>query len=339
MSHGAPLRTVVLAMSEVSSSAAFGILDVLASVGQAWEEMHGQARRSPVFQARFLSPDGLAYRDPNRRSIQPDGSLAEEPAPDIVVVPDLAVSPHRPLPNGFAAVTPWLRSAHEGGAILCSVCSGSLLLAHAGLLDGQEATTHWGYYEALSRGFPQVRLRRERILVPTGEGHRIVTAGGASAWGDLLLYLIARFASPEEASRISRVFLIQPHAEGQLHYASLTAGRQHEDALIARAQAWAAQHYAEPNPVALMVEASGLSERSFLRRFRAATGQSPMEYIQVLRVEEAKQMLETTDLPLDEIAAEVGYAEGSSFRQVFRRHVGLTASAYRRRRLPRYTAA
>ena len=112
------------------------------------------------------------------------------------------------------------------------------------------------------------------------------------------------------------------------------AGRQHDDALVAEAQVWAADNYALATPVAAMAARCGLTERSLLRRFRKATGQTPVDYIQTLRIEEAKQMLETTDAPIEEIAAEVGYSETSSFRNAFKRRVGMAASAYRRKRLP-----
>jgi transcriptional regulator GlxA family with amidase domain len=119
-----------------------------------------------------------------------------------------------------------------------------------------------------------------------------------------------------------------------LHYASLLAGSQHEDKLVADAQAWAADNYTHATPVAAMAKRFGLTERSLLRRFRKATGQSPADYIQTLKVEEAKQMLETTDVSIEDIATEVGYTEPSSFRNAFRRYVGMPASAYRKKRLP-----
>ena len=146
-----------------------------------------------------------------------------------------------------------------------------------------------------------------------------------------MLYLIGRFAGADEARRIAKIYLIEPHGDGQLSYASLTAGRQHDDQMVADAQAWAALHYDTPSPVAAMAELSQLTERGFHRRFKRATGQSPVDYIQTLRVEEAKQLLETTGLPIDEIAAEVGYTEPSSFRSAFRKRVGISASAYRKK--------
>ena len=326
-----PIETVVVGLPWASASTTFAILDVLASVGRDWEMLHGSPARPPRFKARLLSSDGSSYDDPNGRRITPEGALHEAPSPGIIIIPDLHLAPSASVPETFAPIAQWIRQAHEKGALAASVCSGALLLAETGLLNGIEATTHWAYSDVMSQRFPQVRMRRERILVPAGEGHRIITAGGASAWGDLLLYLITRIAGAEEARRIAKIYLIEPHAQGQMCYASLAAGRQHTDHIVADAQAWAAQHYDDRNPVQTMAQASKLSRRSFLRRFRKTTGQSPLEYVQTLRVEEAKQMLETSDTAIDEIAAEIGYGEPSSFRAAFRKHVGITASAYRRK--------
>lgn len=325
------ITTVVLGSPWAGTSTAYSVLDVLASVGRDWEMLHGAPQRPPVFAASLLSIDGQPYEDANGRRITPDGALAERSPPHLIVVPDLHLDPAAELPDGFAPLAGWIGAAYASGALVTSVCSGALLLAATGLLNGIDATTHWAYSGMLLRHFPEVRLRRERILVPAGEGHRLITAGGASAWADLLLYLISRLAGAEEARRIAKLYLLEPHADGQLCYASLAAGRQHDDQLIADAQVWAAAHYDAPHPVSAMAGRTGLSERSFLRRFRRATGQSPVEYIQTLRVEEAKQMLEATDTPIDRIAAEIGYSEPSSFRSAFRKHVGLPASAYRRK--------
>lgn len=281
----------------------------------------------------MLSLDGASYLDVNGRRVTPDGTLQDFGRPDLVIIPDLHLSPTAPPPDEFALLIPWLANARDEGAMITSVCSGALLLAEAGLLNGLDATSHWSFCDVLARRYPEVRIRRERILVPAGDGHRIVTAGGASAWGDLLLYLVGRIAGQDEARHIAKIYLLQPHGEGQLHFASLTAGAQHEDALVANAQVWAADNYALPTPVAAMAVRSGLTERSLLRRFRKATGQTPVDYIQTLRIEEAKQMLETTDLPIEDIAEEVGYSEPSSFRNAFRRYVGMPASTYRKKRL------
>ncbi len=326
------IKTVVIGSPHVCSATAFTILDILASVGRDWELLHGQEPGDAVtFGASLGSLTGAPYWDINGRRITPDAALAEGAPPELVIVPDIHVDLQSPLPEELVEISRWIGDAHASGALTTSVCSGALLLGASGVLDGNEATTHWGVADTLANRFPDVRVRKERILVPTGDGHRLVTAGGASAWADLLIYLIARLAGLEAARRTAKVWLLSPHEDGQLSYASLAAGRQHDDKLVAEAQVWAAENYMLPSPVASMAARSGLSERGFHRRFRRATGQSPVEYIQTLRVEEAKQMLETSDNPIEDIAAEVGYSEPSSFRGAFRRNVGMTASVYRRK--------
>lgn len=325
------INTTVIGSPLAGTSVLFSILDVLASVGRDWEMLHGLPAQVPVFQVSLRTSDGAPYWDVNGRKITPDAMLNEEPQPDLIIVPDMHFDPNGGFPEGYRKMADWIVAAYERGAIVTSVCSGAVLLAGARLLDGKEATTHWGYAEMLGRNFPEVKVCRERILVPAGEGHRVVTAGGASAWADLMLYLIARFAGADEARRIAKLYLIDPHSEGQLTYASLTSGRQHDDQLIAEAQVWAARNYDAPSPVAAMAERAQMTERGFLQRFKKATGQAPTDYIQTLRIEEAKQLLETTAMPIEDISGEVGYSEPSSFRSAFRKRVGVSASAYRKK--------
>ena len=327
------LVTTVVATPETGSAGIFIIMDLLASVGMMWEMLHGEEPQPARFQPRLVTFDGEPYRDLHGVQITPHGALADFPKPDIVIIPELAIDPWRPVPNSFAPIADWLRDVYGEGATIASLCSGTVLLSESGLLDGKEATSHWGYCDSIKSRHPSIQIRKERVLVPAGDGHRLITTGGFSSWHDLLLYLVGRIAGPEEARRLAKVFLLDWHLDGQLPFAALTVGRKHEDPLVAAAQVWAADNYANANPVAAMAAESGLSERSFLRRFKKATGQSPLEYIQTLRIEEAKQLLETSQEPLDAIAAEVGYSEASAFRHLFRKLVGVTASAYRRKHL------
>lgn len=325
-----PLCTAVIASPYASAAGMFSILDILSSVGRDWELLQGRPPSPPVFAPVLVSETGERFRGLNGVEISPQATFADIGRPDVVIVPDLHLDPHQPFPNDFAAPVRWIADAYNKGAIVASVCSGALMLAETGVLNGQEATTHWGYCDHLARKHPEIRVRRDRVLVPSGEGHRVITAGGASSWHDLVLYLVGRFAGPEEARRIAKLYLLQWHSDGQLPYAALTAGRSAEDGVIGDCQVWLADNYDDPRPVAAMVARSGVSERNFLRRFRAATGMSPRDYIQNLRVEEAKHLLETTAMPVDEVAEEVGYADPAGFRAAFRRRVGLTPSAYRR---------
>lgn len=228
-------------------------------------------------------------------------------------------------------IVAWLKRLYDRGAVLASACSGSLLLAEAGLLDGREATIHWAFADHLRHYYPKVKVRHERVLSIDGPDTRIITAGGAASWNDLVLYLIARFCGSKAAQQTAKIHLLQWHGDGQLPYSSMSAGLQHDDSVIQACQRWFAEHYDEPNPVSTATQLSGLRERTFKRRFHAATGHSPIEYVHQLRIEEAKEQLEATDLAIEDICASIGYEDPTFFRRLFKRKTGLTPNQYRRR--------
>jgi transcriptional regulator GlxA family with amidase domain len=179
--------------------------------------------------------------------------------------------------------------------------------------------------------FPQVTLKDQDVLTITGEDGRIVTAGGVASWQDLALYLIARLCGHRHAIEAAKVHLISSHEEGQLPYAAMGARPQKDHRIINDCQVWIADNYTCSNPVSQMVERSGLKPRTFARRFFAATGYPPMEYVHSLRIEEAKQILETEALSVDEVGRRVGYEDAAYFRRLFKRKAGLTPARYRRK--------
>jgi transcriptional regulator GlxA family with amidase domain len=269
-------------------------------------------------------------------SIVPQDSVDDIEQTDIVFVPNVVVLTPEELHALDRRLIAWVAKMHRKGALVCAACGGSLVLAEAGLLSGREATTHWSHVPVFRREFPDVQLHEDRILVQTGDGHSIVSCGGASSWQDLALLLIARYGSGEEAIRISRLFLYQWHRDGQRPYASMAANVVHGDGVVLKCQAWLAENYERADVVAKVVRVSGLPKRTFDRRFKAATGYSPLAYVQALRIEEAKQMLETDAAPVDAIGREVGYEDASSFSRLFRRLTGISPGDYRRRfRIPR----
>ena len=264
-------------------------------------------------------------------SIIPQAPIAEATRTDVVFVPNVMINSAKDLRALDRRLLDWITRMHERGAHLYAACGGSLALAEAGLLEGQQATTHWSYAPLFRQQYPNVDLHEDRILVQAGQGHTIVCSGGASSWQDLALLLIAKHGGTEEAIRMSKFFLYQWHRDGQLPYASMIANAQHGDAVIVRCQTWLAQNYERSDIVAKLVRRSGLPKRTFDRRFRAATGYSPLAYVQALRVEEAKHLLETGNQPIEAIAQEVGYEDLASFRRLFRRLAGMSPGDYRRK--------
>lgn len=326
-----PLSVGLLALPDTTASTLFGLFDLLQGTCRDWQMLINQAEVVSPFRPLILSRDGLPLRAANEVLIQPHAGLADAPPVDVVIVSDLAVSPWQPLGERYDIEVQWLRERHAAGATLASACSGALLLARTGLLDGYEGTSHWGYCESLQREHPRVRWQPGKALVTSGEGQRLVMAGSGTSWHALALYLIARFVGAEEAMQMARINLLDWDSTSPLAYAAMMRTGQQADPVIARCQEWAALHYESEAPVAAMVQMSGLAERTFLRRFSQATGMSPLDYVHTLRLEDAKQMLEAGEMPVEAIALEVGYQDAGFFGRLFRRKVGLTPAQYRRR--------
>ena len=326
-----PLRISLLALEESSASVLYGLYDVLTSVGGMWTDLTGEAATHPGFEVQIVAPSRAEFRCFGGVPVAPHAALSEISPTDIIIISDLAIDMEDDPRGRWPEAVAWVTAQHGRGAWVCTVCTGSVLLADTGLLDGKDATTHWLAKPLFERYYPEVSLRPEHVIIAAGPDQRIVTTGGAASWEDLSLYLVRQFCGPQEAVRTSKIFLFGDRSDGQRPFARMAKPSQHEDAVIADCQVWIADHYAAPNPVTRMVDRSGLAARTFKRRFRTATGYTPVEYVQTLRIEEAKQQLETTALPTEEVGASVGYEDPAFFRRLFKRQIGITPARYRQR--------
>lgn len=328
-----PMRVSIIVFRECDPSIIYGVYDTLWAAGRFLKDTSEQ----PLFEPRIVAAEPVPLELITGVSIVPQSSIAELEETDIVFVPNVIVFTPDELRALDHRVIAWIAKMHQQGAIICSACGGSLVLAAAGLLTGRETTTHWSHVPVFRREFPDVRLHEDRVLVQTGEGQSIISCGGASSWQDLALLLIARYGSGKEAIRISRLFLYQWHRDGQLPYASMVANVIHGDAAVLKTQRWLAENYERTDVIFEAARISGLAKRTFDRRFKAGTGYSPLAYVQALRIEEAKQLLEVGSSPVDAIGREVGYEDPSSFSRLFRRLTGISPGDYRRRfKIPDY---
>ena len=325
-----PLVVVILAVPESTASTLYGMYEMLESTGRDWGLVTTGTPGQPIIRPIIASVEGGGFRTPNGLQVEPGCALGDCPTPHVVAIPDLMIAPNENLAGRYAVESKWLRDRYAAGATLATACTGAMILAEAGLLDGEDATTHWAYCDAMGSRYPSVRLHPDRSLVVSGQG-RLIMAGGGSSWHDMTLFLIARFVSTEEAMRVARLHLLDWHHVGQQPFAALMRSRQVKDAVIARCQEWIARHYQKDSPVAAMAALSGLAERSFKRRFAQALGMPPIEYVHALRLEESKRLLETSGLPLEEIAGRVGYEDPTFLGRLFRRKVGVTPAQYRKR--------
>lgn len=222
----------------------------------------------------------------------------------------------------------WIIAQHNEGATVCSACAGAFWLGHAGLINGRPVTTHWALEDELKAAFPKVLLFADSILIDDND---VVTAGGVMAWIDLGLYLIRRWLGPDIVTQTCKHMLIDPTGREQRNYRRFRPRLTHSDDAIRKLQRWLEGNVAANLAVGQMAKQSAMSTRSLQRRFYNASGMSLSQYVQSLRVEKAKGMLERSSMTIGEICRRVGYQDTSAFGRLFLSQTGLSAGDYRKR--------
>ena len=324
-------RIALVAAPETSASVLYGLYDVLLSVGAVFRDMTTGTPGDAALDVLIVAASREPFRCFGNILVEPHAAVADVDDIDVAIVCDMYTPIDQPPKGRYAVEIEWLRRMHRRGATIATVCTGSLLLAESGLLDGRSCAGHWAYRDLYRSAYPTVRFESGAILDRSSEEAGLLTAGGVTAWNDLALHLITRFCGPEEASRTAKVYLLAGHEDGQLPFSAMTRRAPPGDAVIRGSLAWIDEQYASPKPVTAMVERSGLTKRTFARRFRAATGHRPIDYIHALRIENARMRLERGDWAIDDVGFDVGYDDPTFFRRLFKRTTGLTPAAYRRK--------
>lgn len=324
-------RVALFAAPETSPAILFGLFDVLGTVGAVYPDMTTGEPGDALLDVTIVAADPAPFRCFGNVLIEPSASIESRERYDVIIVCDLYTPITTAARGRFVREAAWLRDMHADGSLISSVCTGSLLVAEAGLLDGRRAAGHWAYADLYASEYPRVTFDADAILVLSTESDGVITAGGVTAWQDLALHVIARLCGPEHAIRTAKVHLLTGHQDGQLPYAAMVRLTDKTDAAVVRSQEWISDNYAIDNPVAAMVEQSGLLPRTFGRRFRAATGRRPMEYVHEVRIDEARRILDSSSIGVDEVGFSVGYEDPTFFRRLFKRVTGMTPAAYRRK--------
>ena len=321
----------LLSSQDTTASILYGLYDVLGNVGPDYLELLGGLVEDSMLEVKIVARSATPFTCLNGIPVQPHASIDEIDTADVVVVCDMYTPVDQSPLGKYTPEIQWLRRMHARGALLCSVCSGATLLAESGLLNGHEVSSHWAYRDMFREYFPQVKWAHNTILNLSAENQRLITSAGVTSWQDLAVYLVERFCGLNQATNTARVYLLGLHEEGQMPYSSMTCNTRHGDAVVRGCQSWIEENYECSNPVSEMIDRSGLNSRTFARRFRAATGYQPIEYVQGIRIEAAKQMLEADTTNVEDISSAVGYDDPASFRRVFKRKVGLTPASYRKK--------
>jgi transcriptional regulator GlxA family with amidase domain len=323
-------RIALFAAPGTSASVLYGLYDILLSVGPTWPDMTAAEPGDALLDVLIVAATDEPFRCFGDILVEPHATLTDAGEVDAIVVCDMYTPIDTP-PRGFGVEVEWIRRMHAAGALVTTVCTGSLLLAESGLLDGRSCAGHWAYADLFERMYPRVRFLPGAILDLSSEPSGLITAGGVTSWQDLALQLINRFCGPEHAARTAKVYLLSGHEDGQLPFTAMTHLVRGEDAAIRDCLEWIGDNYAVANPVTAMTERSGLTARTFARRFRTATGRRPIDYVHALRIDEARRRLELGTGRVDDVGFDVGYEDPTFFRRLFKRTTGLTPAAYRRK--------
>jgi transcriptional regulator GlxA family with amidase domain len=319
------IEVTVLFLKETFSSTATGPMEVFRHAGALWNYLTG-SKPMPRFRVTTASADGRAVRCDGNIQIQPDMAITSVRKTELIFIPTTGIDVENVVERN-AAVVPWLRRWHKRGAAIASVCSGVGLIAATGMLDGKRATTHWGLAERFRVKYPKVRWMPELMVT---EDRGFYCGGGVHAALDLSLYLVEKFCGHDVAIQTAKALLIETPRAWQSGFAIVPLKTQHSDETISRAQEWLHENFQRDFPLDELARRVGMSVRNFVRRFKQATGDSPLIYLQKLRISAAKRLLESDHRSVQEISDAVGYEDAAFFRELFERHTGVAPSAYRK---------
>jgi len=320
------IDVAVLFLDETFSSTAVGPMEVFRHAGSLWNILAGE-RQAPRFRVTTASADGQAVNCDGPIQIKPMAAIKDIRKTDLIFIPTTGLSINDVVERN-APVVPWLKRWRKRGAEIASVCSGVGLVAETGLLDGKRATTHWGLAERFREKYPRVKWMPELMVT---EDHGFYCGGGVHAALDLSLYLVEKFCGHDVAMQSAKAMLIETPRAWQAGFAVVPLKTEHHDDAISNAQDWLHENFHRPFPLDAPARRVGMSLRNFVRRFKQATGDSPLIYLQKLRVAAAKRLLESDHRTVQEVSDAVGYQDVAFFRALFQRHTGASPSAYRER--------
>jgi len=320
------IAVTLLFLDQTFSSTAVGPLEVFRHAGALWNLLTGKPQK-PRFNVTTASVDGGPVLCDGPIHIKPMTSIAKIRKTNLIFIPTTGLSIDDVVERN-APVVPWLKRWHKCGAAIASVCSGVGLVAAAGMLDGKRATTHWALAERFREKYPRVRWMPELMVT---EDRGFYCGGGVHAALDLSLYLVEKFCGHDIAIESAKALLIETPRAWQAGFAVIPLRTEHNDHAISTAQDWLHQNFHQPFPLEAPAQRAGMSLRNFVRRFKQATGDSPLTYLQKLRVAAAKRLLECNHRTMQEISDAVGYQDVAFFRALFQRHTGVSPSAYRER--------
>ncbi len=285
------------------------------------------AGKSPMFDVELVGIKKEVKLNNGMFSVHPDRQLKEVNKTDLIFIPALFGDMRAAIAKNKAAV-PWIVEQYNKGAEVASLCVGAFLLASTGLLNGKKCSTHWGFQNEFRDMYPDVEVVEGSIVT---EEKRLYSSGGANSYWNLLLYLVEKYTNRDTAILASKYFAIDIDRDSQAAFAMFKGQKGHNDKEILKAQEFIEQHIHEKISTDELAKISLIGRRTFERRFKLATNNSVLEYIQRVKVEAAKRQFETSRKNIHEVMYDVGYTDTKAFRDLFKKLTGLTPIEYRNR--------
>ncbi len=340
------INIYVLGFDQALASAITGIVDLFALAGVTWNRIQNE-KTAMAFNVQLASDQGKNIQCINNLLLAPhcsfsdldsyldstlsgERSYTQEPSTqqsNILIVPTIGGPIQQTLDNNPELIQ-LLRKASKAGWTIAGNCTGNFLLAEAGILDGKSATTHWGFETEFKQRFPQVNLQADQLIT---RDENIFCAGGGIAWFDLGLHIIERSIDFETAMQTAKAFVLDYRRDSQLSYSLMRIAKPHQDDLVNKIQAVIEQDCTISLSIDELATQHNVSQRTLIRRFNSALGMPPNTYLQSVRIEHARKMLEESDFNIDTVMNKIGYEDASSFRRLFKKRTGLTPTEYRNR--------
>ena len=258
-------------------------------------------------------------------TVKPHTNISAIEKTNLIIIPSLNHNYQNSV-KGNKALIDWIEKQYKNGAEVASICTGAFMLASSGLLDGKSCSTHWAAADNFRRMFPKVNLQPDKLIT---DEHGIYTNGGAYSFLNLMIYLVEKYYDRQTAIYCSKVFQIEMDRQSQSAFTIFTGQKQHGDEMVKNAQAYIESKLHEKISVGHLSARFAVGRRTFDRRFIKATGNTPVEYSQRVKIESAKKAFETSRKTIQEVMCEVGYSDVKAFREVFRKITGISPLEYR----------
>lgn len=317
--------TFILCQQMLATSLTLPLEQLHAAEAMAQSHQPPSKHKKSSLNVRFASVDGAPVSTHTGIHFAADCTLEEATENDIVYLPALWRNPKRVM-KANAALLPWLQQQFENGCLIAGVGTSCFLMAEAGLLNNKPATTHWHYFDEFHRRYPLVNLKRQHFITQAGN---LFCTGSVNSLADLTIHFIQRYYSRTIASHVERHFFHEIRRAYESSVSYQDSADAHPDEDILQIQIWLQDNYGKEINLQELAKSFDLSVRTFNRRFKAATGLSPLNYLQKIRLENAKDLLKTTNLSIGEVMFKIGYHDTAYFHALFKKHHGTTPGQYR----------